>query len=66
MTGIGIGMAAGSFSAGYVVDAYGPASGFWVSVTAGVFALAAVTAGYRILADRTRNICATSIQMACD
>ncbi|MBK1870138.1 MFS transporter [Aestuariivirga sp. YIM B02566] len=66
MTGIGIGMAAGSFSAGYVVDAYGPASGFWVSVTAGVLALAAVTAGYRMLADRTRNICATPIQMACD
>lgn len=66
MTGIGIGMAAGSFSAGYVVDAYGPASGFWVSVTAGVIALAAVTTGYRVLADRTRNMCATSIQMACD
>lgn len=66
MTGIGIGMAAGSFSAGYVVDAYGPASGFWVSVTAGVLALVAVTTGYRILADRTRNICATPVQMACD
>lgn len=66
MTGIGIGMAAGSFSAGYVVDAYGPASGFWVSVTAGVLALVAVTTGYRILADRTRNVCATPVQMACD
>ncbi len=66
MTGIGIGMAAGSFSAGYVVDAYGPASGFWVSVAAGIMALAAVATGYRILADRTRTVCATPVQMACD
>lgn len=66
MTGIGIGMAMGSFSAGYVVDAYGPASGFWVSVLAGVTALIAVMTGYRMLADPTRNLCATVARVACE
>jgi len=50
VTGIGIGMAIGSFTSGYVIDAFGPASGFWVSVAAGVAALLTVTFGYRILA----------------
>jgi predicted MFS family arabinose efflux permease len=54
VTGIGIGMAIGSFASGYVIDAYGPASGFWVSVAAGATALFAVTFGYRILAARER------------
>lgn len=49
VTGIGIGMAVGSFTSGYVIDAFGPASGFWVSVVAGGVALAAVTLGYRTL-----------------
>ena len=31
VTGIGIGMALGSFASGYVIDAFGPASGFLVS-----------------------------------
>lgn len=65
MTGIGIGMAVGSFSAGYVVDAFGPASGFWVSVVAGVTALAAAALGYRLLADATRGLCPAQIQAAC-
>jgi MFS family permease len=34
MTGIGIGMALGAFVTGWVVDTYGAASGFWVSVVA--------------------------------
>lgn len=50
VTGIGIGMAVGSFVSGYVIDAFGPASGFYVSVAAGATALATVTLGYRILA----------------
>ena len=52
VTGIGIGMALGSFASGYVIDAFGPKSGFWVSVAAGATALAAVTLGYRILAGK--------------
>ena len=43
-TGIGIGMALGSFAAGAVVDAFGAQSGFWVSVAAGAIALATVLA----------------------
>ncbi|KKB13560.1 MFS transporter [Devosia geojensis] len=35
ITGIAIGMAIGSFTSGWVVDQYGAASGFWVSVAAG-------------------------------
>jgi MFS family permease len=35
MTGIGIGMAVGSFASGWVIDMFGPSSGFWVSVVAG-------------------------------
>jgi MFS family permease len=52
VTGIGIGMAIGSFASGYVIDAFGPASGFWVSVVAGATALITVMLGYRILAGR--------------
>lgn len=50
MTGIGIGMALGAFAAGWVVDNFGPRNGFWVSVAAGVAALATVALGQRILA----------------
>ncbi|TIO31203.1 MFS transporter [Mesorhizobium sp.] len=50
MTGIGIGMALGSFAAGWVVDAFGAQSGFLVSVAAGTIALAIVLAGQRSLA----------------
>jgi MFS family permease len=52
MTGIGIGMAAGSFASGWVIDLYGAGSGFWVSVTAGAVAVAATFAGYSVLAAR--------------
>ncbi|MEO5758042.1 MAG: MFS transporter [Mesorhizobium sp.] len=50
MTGIGIGMALGSFAAGAVVDAFGAQNGFWVSVAAGSIALATVLLGQRSLA----------------
>ncbi|PTE09544.1 MFS transporter [Mesorhizobium helmanticense] len=50
MTGIGIGMALGSFAAGAVVDAFGAQNGFFVSVAAGTIALATVLIGQRSLA----------------
>jgi predicted MFS family arabinose efflux permease len=56
VTGIGIGMAVGSFTAGYVIDAFGPASGFWVSLAAGATALATVTLGYRWLSGNERAV----------
>ncbi|WP_423065454.1 MFS transporter [Devosia sp. CN2-171] len=49
MTGIGIGMALGSFVSGWVVDTYGPGNGFWVSVVAGALALLTVMVGQRTL-----------------
>ncbi|MDX8539068.1 MFS transporter [Mesorhizobium sp. M4B.F.Ca.ET.215.01.1.1] len=49
-TGIGIGMALGSFAAGAVVDAFGAQNGFLVSVAAGAIALATVLIGQRSLA----------------
>jgi MFS family permease len=39
MTGIGVGMAIGSFASGWVIDAFGASHGFWVSVAAGVVAV---------------------------
>ena len=45
MTGIGIGMAIGSAASGWVIDAFGANSGFWVSVIAGATALATALAG---------------------
>ncbi|TPM35074.1 MFS transporter [Mesorhizobium sp. B2-3-4] len=50
MTGIGIGMALGSFAAGAVVDAFGAQNGFWVSVASGLVALITVLLGQRSLA----------------
>lgn len=49
-TGIGLGMALGSFASGWVVDSFGASNGFWVSVIAGALALTTVLAGQRILA----------------
>ena len=49
-TGIGIGMALGSFAAGWMVDNFGPQNGCWVSVAAGAIALATVLAGQCLLA----------------
>lgn len=45
MTGIGIGMALGSAASGWVIDAFGPHNGFWVSVVASLSALATVLLG---------------------
>jgi len=50
MTGIGIGMALGSFATGWVVDNFGAHNGFWVSVAAGTVALLTVLLGQRSLA----------------
>jgi MFS family permease len=49
MTGIGIGMAVGSIASGYVIDAFGAQSGFWISVAAGVVAIATAILGNRTL-----------------
>jgi MFS family permease len=49
MTGIGIGMALGSFSAGWIIDVHGPANGFWVSVIASALALLTVLLGQKVL-----------------
>ena len=52
MTGIGIGMALGSFASGWVVDTFGASNGFWVSVAAGALALITVLAGQKTLAGK--------------
>ena len=49
MTGIGIGMAIGSFASGWVIDAFGAGQGFWVSVAAGGVAVATALLGQRSL-----------------
>ena len=54
MTGIGIGMALGSFATGWVVDEFGARQGFWVSVASAAGALVTVLVGQRALSgDRT-------------
>lgn len=56
MTGIGIGMALGSFTAGWLVDAYGPQHGFWVSVVAGAATAIIVALGQGALGEgKPRN-----------
>lgn len=55
MTGIGIGMALGSFAAGWVVDNFGASNGFWVSIAAGSTALATIFLGQRALAAPSRD-----------
>ncbi|KAB2789805.1 MULTISPECIES: MFS transporter [Brucella] len=45
MTGIGIGMAFGAFVSGWVVDNFGAANGFWVSVVASLSAVITVALG---------------------
>ncbi|AVC47185.1 MFS transporter (plasmid) [Rhizobium leguminosarum] len=49
MTGIGIGMALGAFVSGWVVDSYGPQSGFWVSAAAGMATVLIIALGQRTL-----------------
>lgn len=48
-TGIGIGMALGSFTAGWVVDNHGGENAFWVSVIAGFAAAATIGLGQAAL-----------------
>jgi MFS family permease len=65
MTGIGIGMALGSFTAGWVIDTYGSSHGFWVSVVAGLLALLTVIVGQKTLAgSRVTSFADTSPQLA--
>ena len=56
MTGIGIGVALGSFAAGWVVDTFGASNGFWVSVVAGALALVTVLAGQKTLAGKNNVV----------
>ncbi|MEO3998427.1 MFS transporter [Mesorhizobium sp. CAU 1732] len=55
MTGIGIGMAAGSFASGWMIDQYGAINGFWVSVAAGAVGLTTALLGQRSLSESRRN-----------
>jgi predicted MFS family arabinose efflux permease len=65
MTGIGIGMALGSFASGWIVDAYGPSHGFWVSAVAGLLALLTVLLGQKSLASSgVRSSARASVQPA--
>ncbi len=65
MTGIGIGMALGSFVSGWVVDTHGPGHGFWVSVVASLLALLTVLIGQKTLADsRGRAFAGSNPQLA--
>jgi MFS family permease len=51
MTGIGIGMALGSFVTGWVVDNFGAENGFWVSVAAAATTVVIVALGQCRLGD---------------
>lgn len=51
MTGIGIGMAAGSAVSGWLIDLYGASSGFWVSIAGGFTALLIVGIGFCVLVE---------------
>jgi MFS family permease len=53
-TGVGIGMAAGAFVSGWVVDSFGARNGFWVSVAAATAALSIIVLGRQTLAGATR------------
>jgi MFS family permease len=65
MTGIGIGMALGSFVSGWVVDTHGPGHGFWVSVVASLLALVTVLIGQKTLTDpRGRAFAGSNPQLA--
>jgi MFS family permease len=48
-TGIGIGMAAGAFVSGWVVDTYGARNGFWVSAAAATIAALVIALGQQKL-----------------
>ncbi|MCV9909720.1 MFS transporter [Brucella sp. HL-2] len=55
MTGIGIGMAFGAFVSGLVVDHFGAANGFWVSVVASFMAAVIVALGQVSLSGETQS-----------
>ncbi|ASV87881.1 major Facilitator Superfamily protein (plasmid) [Ochrobactrum quorumnocens] len=55
MTGIGIGMAFGAFVSGLVVDHFGAANGFWVSVAASFMAAAIVALSQASLSGETKS-----------
>ncbi|MDN5925486.1 MAG: MFS transporter [Hyphomicrobiales bacterium] len=58
MTGIGIGMALGSFVSGWVVDNYGAQNGFWVSVAAAAATVLTVALGQRSLSGMQTEVAA--------
>jgi MFS family permease len=67
MTGIGIGMALGSFASGWVVDNFGAQNGFWVSVVAGTVSLLTVLLGQRSLAgERNRETSPVALPQAAE
>lgn len=55
-TGIGIGMALGSFAAGWIVDNHGAENAFWVSVAAGVAAVFTIAMGQPSLSGRVTGL----------
>jgi MFS family permease len=54
-TGIGIGMALGSFASGWAVDNFGAQNGFWVSVAAAAAAFLTIALGQGTLAGARRK-----------
>ncbi len=64
MTGIGIGMALGAFVSGWVVDSFGPANGFWVSVAATIAAVLVIALGQASLSGTGAPSSATATQLA--
>lgn len=54
VTGISIGMAAGSSASGWIIDQFGPSSGFMVSLVAGFIALLVTFLGQRPLRQSLR------------
>lgn len=64
MTGIGIGMALGAFVSGWVVDNFGPASGFWVSVAASLATVLIVALGQASLSGERASDKASLTQAA--
>ncbi|QYA16606.1 MFS transporter [Rhizobium sp. AB2/73] len=64
MTGIGIGMALGAFVSGWVVDSFGPANGFWVSVAASITTVMVVAVGQASLSGTRASGSAAVTQLA--
>ena len=64
MTGIGIGMALGAFVSGWVVDSFGPANGFWVSVAATIAAVIVIALGQASLSGTRAPSSAAATQLA--